>query len=221
MAEAAKVEPQPLQAEPIPGAKIAEPTKSAAIFKPQTLQHDASVNEFRQLQNKFQAYYDQSNVDDKGPALHRAFLLTCMDHILADVINAFIFRDTNVTLYTQILEEYFDNLCPIHVRLHKLTSLNPGSNQSASGFFSEFLRLANEANVSSISNNRVLLTLMTTKYPNKDLRTELLRNPTTVKEAVAKSKQYDAAQKMQELQEVTTAMQKCFCYDRTNHKHEN
>ena len=84
--------------------------------------------------------------------------------------------------HTQMLE---DNLHPIHVRLHKLTSLTPGSNQSASGLFTEFLRLANEANTSSISNKRRLLALMTTRYPNKGL----LKNPTAVKDAVAKGKQ--------------------------------
>ena len=57
----------------------------------------------------------------------------------------------------QALEEYFDNLYPIHIRLLKLTSLGPGSNQSVSGFFLEFLRLANDANISKILKNRLLL----------------------------------------------------------------
>ena len=62
--------------------------KNAAIFKPRTLLHDASVNEFRPWQNRFQAYYDKSNVSDKGPALHPAFILTCIDDTLADIIDS-------------------------------------------------------------------------------------------------------------------------------------
>ena len=67
--------------------------------------------------------------------------------------------------------------------------------KSASGFFSEFLRLPNKTNMSTISNDRLLLALMTTKCPNSEFQTELLRNAITVKGAVAKAKQYNAAQK--------------------------
>ena len=121
----------------------------------------------------------------------------------------------------QVLEQYFDNLHRLHVRLHKLTSLEPGANQSTSGFFSEFLRLANEADSSKIMQKRLLLAIMTTKCPNKKLRTELLCNPTSVEETVTKAQQYDAAQKMQGRNETAAALQKCFRCNKTNHRQDN
>ena len=60
-------------------------------------------------------------------------------------------------------------------------------------YISEFICLANEADSSNLTVERLLLALITTKCLNKDLKTELLRNPTSMKDAVAKAKQYDAA----------------------------
>ena len=107
---------------PEQGEAVAEAAKNAAIFKPQTLLYDASVNGFRQWQNRFKAYYDQSNVSDQGPALHHTFILTCIDDNLADVIetettgkDTLVYKSNCVMSYTQILEEYLDNLHPIHV----------------------------------------------------------------------------------------------------------
>ena len=59
------------------------------------------------------------------------------------------------TLFMKILEKYFDNLHPISVRLHKLANLYPGTNQSASAYFEEFIRQASEADISKISINRL------------------------------------------------------------------
>ena len=70
----------------IEATKAVEPANNAAIFKPRTLQHEASINEFLQWQGRFRAYYDQSNMAEQGPTLHRAFLLTCIDDNLAGII---------------------------------------------------------------------------------------------------------------------------------------
>ena len=55
-------------------ATFKEPAKNAAIFKPQTLLYDTYVNEFRQWQNIFKAYYNQSNIADQGPGLHLSLI---------------------------------------------------------------------------------------------------------------------------------------------------
>ena len=83
--EEEKAQPHMLPIGPKEDAMIAESSKNEAIFKPRNLQHEASVNEFRQWQNRLQAYYDRSNVADKGPAQHCAILVTCIGDILADV----------------------------------------------------------------------------------------------------------------------------------------
>ena len=120
--------------------------------------------------------YNQSNVTDQGPELYLAFVLTCIYNNLSDVIetesagrDTLVYNSGYPTSFMKILEKYCDNLHPIHVRHHKLANLYPGANQSASGYFTEFLRQANEADTSAISNDRLLLALMTTRFIGTDI----------------------------------------------------
>ena len=99
--------------------KIGVPTpeaKPATIFKPRTLLHYATINEFCQWQKRFKAYYKQSNVEEENPDLHCAFHNTCIDDNLADVIeretaskDARVYNNKSQTPFMKILEKYFDN----------------------------------------------------------------------------------------------------------------
>ena len=142
------------------------------------LQHEVSIIEFCQWKNRFRAYYNQSNVAEQGHTLHHAF--TCIDDNLADIIqtrlqdnDTFIYKGTHTNSIMQVQETYFDKLHPLHGSFHKLTSLEPGANQSASCFFSEFLRLADKVDASKITKDRLLLAIMTAKCLNKELRISL------------------------------------------------
>ena len=83
----------------------------------------------------------------------RGFLLIYVDYVLADAIQTnhadndkFLYQGQHTLGPMKVLEDHFDNLHPIHIRLHKLTALEPDTNQSVSEFFAKFIRLANEAN---------------------------------------------------------------------------
>ena len=104
------------------------------------------------------------------------------------------------------LTQHFDRLHPLHILLHKLTILEPEARDQAE-FFDELIRLANKADATTLSAERILLALMTIKCPNKDLRTKLLRKPTTLIEAAAKAKEYVSAQRMDTGDRVSAASQ--------------
>lgn len=205
--------------------KIPEP-KNALVYKPKSLLHDASMTEYRQWQNRFRAYYTQSNIKEQPPHIHRAFVMTCIDDNLAELIElhlpqgtaAFIYDDTgDQQTIIHILDTYFENRHPRHIRLNKLTSLEPTPNQPASGFFQEFLKLSNDATATALSSEELLVALMTTKCPNKELRTELLRAPRNMANAVQLAIEFDAAQKTQNSHTAATNIMKCTRCNRTNH----
>ena len=43
-----------------------EPERNTAMFKPHTLLHNGSINEFRQLEKHFSAYYQQNHIHPSG-----------------------------------------------------------------------------------------------------------------------------------------------------------
>ena len=81
---------------------------------------------------------------------------------------------------------------------HQFNRLHPLTVQTDDTFFDEFIRFSNEVDACILAEERLLLTVMTTKCPNKDLRTELLKNPTTMADTAAGAKVYAAAQKTEE-----------------------
>ena len=96
-----------------------------ALFKPRTFLYDSTINKFCQWQKRFKAYYNQSNVEDQDPDLHRAFVNTYIDDNLADIIEretagkeAMVYDSRYQSLFMKILEKYFSNLHPIHIRLN-------------------------------------------------------------------------------------------------------
>ena len=204
-----------------------EPTKNAALFKPRTLLHEATMSEFLQWQHKFRAYYTQSKVDLQPAHIHKAFLMTCIDDHLSEFVELQINKDTFIYphgdgfCYMATLEQFFRNLHPKHIRLHKLTALDPTPNQLASGFFQEFLRLSNDAKATELTAEELLVSLMTTKCPNKELRTELLRNPRNLPSTVQLALEYDAAQRGQNTNGIAAIRQtKCTRCNSDNHKPE-
>ena len=131
-----KETPQKMQVpNPNSTSRATEPAKNVAIFKPWTLLHDTTINEFCQGQKHFQAYYKQSNMEDDDPNLQRSFLNTCIDDPLADIIGREaahkqprLYSDGPTASLMKIREKYFDNLHPLLIRLNKLATLYPTTN---------------------------------------------------------------------------------------------
>ena len=58
-----------------PKAKTSEPERNAAMFKPCTLLHNSSINEFRQWEKRFGAYYQQYHIHANNLTMQRSFLI--------------------------------------------------------------------------------------------------------------------------------------------------
>ena len=143
-------------------AQSSEPAPNVAIFKTGMLLHKGSINEIRQWQKRFLAYYKQNLVQEDDLPMQRSFLITCLDDELATVIhNQHAQKDVNIYgVYMNTLTQSFDSLHPLYVRLHRLTILDRESDDPAV-FFNEFMRLTNEADTTEFSSESILLALMT------------------------------------------------------------
>lgn len=177
-----------------------EPYKNAIIYKPRTLLHDATISEYNQWKERFRSYYTQNRIANQAPTTQKSFLITCLDDQLVEVIG--INADPQATIFTatfgqqtliQVLDTHFNNLHPLHIRLARITSLDPKPGQTSHSFFQEFIKLTNDAQARTLQAEQILVALMTQKCPNKELRTELLRTPGTLDQALRKGAQYDAA----------------------------
>lgn len=201
--------------------KVIEPAKNAVIFKPRTLLHDATFSEYTQWKTRFRAYYMQNKMEDQIASIHKAFLFTCIDDTLSEIIDlqnpnstAFIYEEgTTDDSYMNLLDNYFDQQHPLHIRLNKLITLEPSTNQQSSAFFQEFIKLSNDAKATDLNTNQILVSIMTAKCPNKELRTELLRQEREMQQVLKLAKDFDAAQRTQIVQTSATSSNstpKCF-----------
>ena len=151
--------------------KTSEREGNAAIFKPQTLLHNGSINEFRQWQERFGAYFQQNHIDKNNLLVQRSFLITCIDDELAAVIHSkHPVRDVKIYHgHMDTLKKHFERLLPLHVRLLKMAMHSPTSD-NPEVFFLEFIKLMQEADVSTLLVETVCLALMATRWPREDLR---------------------------------------------------
>ena len=131
--------------------ETSEPLKNAAMFNPKTPLKDATITEFKQSQKHFQVYYEQRRMATGEVNLQRSFLDTCLYDDLIRIIGRET-ETTNPKMYAVgmepstmgILEKHFNNLHPIHIRLKRLASLYPSTNQTPVVFYVEFIRQINE-----------------------------------------------------------------------------
>ena len=73
------------------------------MFKPRTLLHNGSINEFHHWQKHFGANFQQNNIAKNNFPMQRSFLITCLDDKLAAVLHS-----TNTTAITNQLKTWFD-----------------------------------------------------------------------------------------------------------------
>ena len=125
--------------------------------------------------------------------MQRSFLIMCLDDELA-VILLIQHPQKIYNRYMETMKNHFNRLHPLHVRLHRLTMLHPASDDPEV-FFTEFVKLMNEADTTTLSAETILLALMTTKCPREDLRADLLQHPTTAANALSKAQEYMSVRK--------------------------
>ena len=61
---------------------------NAAMFKPRTLLHNSSINEFHQWEKHFGAYYQQNHIQVDNLTMQWSFLIMCIDNELAAIIHS-------------------------------------------------------------------------------------------------------------------------------------
>ena len=64
-----------------------------------------------------------------------------------------------------ILEKHFDSLHPIHIRLAKMASLKPATNQTPADFYAEFIKVLNKANAKQPPSEQLAVALMPRREP--------------------------------------------------------
>ena len=102
--------------------------------------------------------------------LQRLFLDTCLNDHLTDIIDREaanshpkIYGESPMVSQMNISEKHFDNLHPLHIRLNKLASLYPATNQTPVGIFTEFIRQANKADTSTLTAQELFVAMKTTR----------------------------------------------------------
>ena len=203
--------------------------KHAAIFKPDKLDHDASIRKWRSWQQAFATFFKHMNMAKKDTQTQKALLCQCLDEkleamILDSHLNV-LYNSETETGFFSLLHEHFDTQYPMHVRLRKLVDLKPRTGQSPSGFFQEFTTLAEDAQAQTCEVAHLLSTVMIAKCPDAILRNELLRKPRDITEALKEAKLYDANNQGPPSNATVNAVSsngpKCGRCDRTNHKAED
>ena len=109
------------------------------MFKPRTLLHDATLNEFRQWQKCFVEYYQQSNMEEEDANLQRSFINTYLNDDLTNIIDREA-ANKNPKIYTAspavslmgILERHFDDST-------NWSPCTPPPTKPQSAFFAEFI----------------------------------------------------------------------------------
>ena len=76
-----------------------------------------------------------------------------------------------------------------------MASLVPSTNQTLAGFYAEFIKVANEANVKQLLSEQLVVALMTYRCPEENLKMELLKEPLTMNQVYDKAQKHLSARK--------------------------
>ena len=135
--------------------------------------------------------------------LQRSFLDTCIHDDLAAIVDRELDSKHPMTysvlirLSTMgILEKHFDSQHPVHVRLNKMASLLPSTNQTPAGFYAEFIKVTNEANAKIMPSEQLIVAIITSRCPDENLKMELLKVSLTMDEVYDKAQQHLSAKKL-------------------------
>ena len=156
--------------------------------------------------------------------LQRSFLNTCIDDNLARIIDRET-ESTNPTTYSGgaeastigILDKYFDNLHPIHVRLNEMVSLYPYTNQTPVRYYAEFIKIANKADTRNMTAELLIVAMMTSRCPNENLKMDLLKDKLSMDEVYDKAQHQSAWKTVNKPQDTTATANKCYLCNRTGH----
>ena len=204
--------------------------KNAALFKPDRLNHDSSIADWRQWQGSFATYCGKMNMKEENTQDQRSFLCSCLDSQLQKLVtntrHTTIYNDGEEKGWLHCLQEYFDSTHPMHMRLLKLMEIKPLPGQLSSAFFQEFVSLVEDANAAKCDVKVLIATIMVSKCPNDNLRRELIRKPVEVEEALRTSREFDAAEKggtpsKNTANAVSQIKTKCFRCGKMYHKPED
>ena len=203
--------------------------KNAALFKPDRLNHDSTISDWRQWQGTFATYFGKMNMKEENTQDQRSLLSSCLDmqlqRLISNTKHTTIYDDGADKGWLSCLQEYFDSAHPIHMRLLKLMESKPLPGQLSSGFFQEFVSLVEDANASECDVKVLIATIMVSKCPNSTLRRELIRHPLDIEAALRTAREFDASEQgdksSKNMANTVTQVNTCFRCDRAGHTPEN
>ena len=204
-----------------PGVATTEPSRNAALFKlvhcsktPQSQNSNSGNNTSKRTSSRAKWPQEmQTCIDDD---------LTAIVDRESDSKHPMTYSVGNRPSTMGILEKHFDSLHPVHVRLNKMVSLFPSTNQTMAGFYEEFIKVANKANAKNMPSSQLIVVLMTSRCPDENLKMQLLKESLTMDQVYDKAQQHLSARKtMGSNQEAAATSTKCYSCNSSGHQPDN
>ena len=167
--------PQPQQMGP--GTQGAKPIES---LKPQKLQFEDNMAQFRRWKQRFRAYHNSSNLRVLTLTDQQAFLVACVDDDISDRITSIASETTeifpNETEHScyDILEQLFQERIPLLLRRQQFLSYTQTEGQNGLKFREELRNLADEANIAEMMPEDMLCVMYVRGVRSNELREKLL-----------------------------------------------
>ena len=169
-----------------PGTQGAKPIDS---LKPQKLQFDDNMGQFRRWKQRFRSYHHCSNLRVLPIIDQQAFLVACVDDDITDRLNrtasettAIFPNEVDHSCY-DILEKLFQERIPLLLRRQQFLSFKQAEGQNGLKFREELRNLADEANIAEMMPEDILCVMYVRGVRSNELREKLLEvtEPTLVR----------------------------------------
>ena len=160
-----------------PGTQGAKPIES---LRPQKLQFEDNMAQFRRWKLRFKAYHDSSNLRMLTLTAQQAFLIACVDNDIADRITSTasetteIFPNESEDNCYEILEQLFRERIPLLLRRQQFLSYKQSEGQNGLKFREELRNLADEADIAEMMPEDMLCVMYVRGVRSNELRERLL-----------------------------------------------
>ena len=180
--------------------KNSQPTPMKTL-KPKDLSAKATPQEFAIWRENFEVYFSTSNADRCTPRIQQAFLNTCIDTDLVSEISSRVSPDwpvfgtsDSIPGHIQILDQYFRNKYPMHIRRAEFFSYKAPDASTSSSYFITMLQKIKNADLLRTPVHDILTSFLATNCPDSVLRLELLRSDyLSLNTIVEKAQSYEQA----------------------------
>ncbi len=157
--------------------------KPILAFKPKDLDKDASPEEYDVWKDNFEVYFEASNAYNCSFKTQSILLFTCLDSFMTSHLKKrsgtdipTFCNDNEGPSHMNILDQYFRNKYPIHVRRADLFAFRATQDMKSSEFFITALQKMSDAQIMTTPVHDIMTSFLAHNCPDPFLRLELLRS---------------------------------------------